>query len=1564
MSPTSVPPPHRTISIISIPSSLYSESSGVILDRAKNNWFEWKSYIERHAKMCHLWPYLTGTITRPDPAVDHSSAFNFDDNNAAAVAFLGVKAIREEQVFMDDYTSASELWAALCARHEKEPGAYAQSVLLQELFACRYVAPERFAVTTMRIRETVQRIFRIGLPTEEALTIIAMMNAMGGHLHHLQSQVATALAASSAAAPYTSVDIIKRLDMEQRIIDGNATTSSTTSDALIATKGKPKFTPRVCTNPGCPNPNGHLAATCFAPGGGMFGKRDEYMAAKKARRDKGKTGVTTAAVSSSGSSSTSSALVCHVDQDGRTVVLDKAAGRAYFVSSEPTPSAYISDGEDSANLASDVAPDWLAAVATSADIIEYQAMVCLTPEDKVSLNWGSHSRASVDPLAYHVTLVLVAARRIPTAGTEPFVFDSGASSHLSPNKQDFYELRPIAPRGIRGVSGSVIHAYGVGKVRLHVGRGTTIVLDDVLYVPQATVRLISISALCNSAARYAVHFEGKEVQITKPGGALVASGTLTSRRLYSLNGTPPLTEHSYVATRLPTLDTWHRRLGHVNHRTVHDMARLHSAKGMPISLSPAPAKCEHCILGKQTRSAVPKVRVGERATRKLGLVYVDLQGAMDVRSASGNVYSLDIIDDFSSRSWALPIPSKDSAEARFEAWANTVEAETGLRIGAVQIDNGELLSNEFKTFLGRRGISLRQTAPYTSAHNGRVERLHRTLMDRARAMRLAASVPANRWDDFLLTANYLSVRTPSRSLPAGVTPYEMWYGRKPDLSHLREIGCRVFVLIQNRHNPKIYERSVECTLIGYGENSKTYRCYHRDTHKVVNSYHVAFIESHEATPTVHTAPATPVVASPIGVAPTPAVLPVDDDPVAPGVSSSAGAAAPWPEELPPPVAPVAPPPAVVAPVVVPAPAVPPRRSSRIPVPSQRRAEADGLPFESQLQRTVDDIRSRSRARVASGIPAPVPGPDPSSSIVAPAVLAEPPVPSAFVVNDPPPLLEPTVEDHLEALAAAEVIPLDVEYPGDPATLDEAMASPFRDQWTASLQDEFKSIKDLGVYKLVPRSSVPAGRRILKGKPVFRLKRNEKGEPVRFKSRWCAKGFQQVYGLDYNRTSSPTMRMESFRVLLHLASSLGWEIEQLDVKTAFLHGILPEDEHLYMEQPKGFEEPGKESWVWELVRGIYGTKQGGRTWNDTLNEYLLSIGFTRLSCEHCIYYRTNERGTVLTGVHVDDFLLTASTSAAKEEFKEELRRKWAIADLGEARFCIGIQIDRDRASRSVAVSQTALIDKIIKEFRMDGPDCAPMSTPMDAGLRLSRTMHAPKTQDEKDRASRLPYRSLIGCLMYLAIGTRPDIALAVQQLSQFLDCYGSIHWDAAKRVVRYLKGTRTLRLVLGGADAANLNGYADASHAGCYDTRRSVGGYCWNLGSGIISWAARKQPTVSTSTTEAEYIASCESAKEAVWLRFLLDGIGFTQPVATVMRVDSTSAMSLSTDSTFHARVKHVDIKWHYLREVVAAKKLALQHVPGHLNVADAFTKPLERKQFLTLRARMGLRLISEEESSG
>jgi hypothetical protein len=314
------------------------------------------------------------------------------------------------------------------------------------------------------------------------------------------------------------------------------------------------------------------------------------------------------------------------------------------------------------------------------------------------------------------------------------------------------------------------------------------------------------------------------------------------KRLYTLNIGSPLVEHSFIATRVPDIETWHRRLGHVNYKSIVDMSDHAMVKGMHINLSSAPPKCQPCILGKQTRTPVPKIREGVRAKEILDVVYIDLTGPQSVQSASGFNYVMNIIDDASSFVHTALLPLKSSAIKALKEWVLLAERETGKKVGSFNIDNGELKSTEFVEFCASRGIRIRWTAPSTSAQNGRVERSHYTQFNSVRTMRAASRLPSNRWDEFILTATYLRMQIATKSLH-NITPYEAYHHQKPDISHLRKIGCRAFVLVLNRHNPKIYQHSEEHVLIGYGKNSKTYRCYHQTSHKVVESYHVAFIES-------------------------------------------------------------------------------------------------------------------------------------------------------------------------------------------------------------------------------------------------------------------------------------------------------------------------------------------------------------------------------------------------------------------------------------------------------------------------------------------------------------------------------------------------------------------------------------------------------------------------------------------------------------------------------------------------------------------------------------------------
>ncbi|KAF8651088.1 hypothetical protein AX14_008508 [Amanita brunnescens Koide BX004] len=348
----------------------------------------------------------------------------------------------------------------------------------------------------------------------------------------------------------------------------------------------------------------------------------------------------------------------------------------------------------------------------------------------------------------------------------------------------------------------------------------------------------------------------------------------------------------------------------------------------------------------------------------------------------------------------------------------------------------------------------------------------------------------------------------------------------------------------------------------------------------------------------------------------------------------------------------------------------------------------------------------------------------------------------------------------------------------------------------------------------------------------------------------------------------------------------------------------------MEQPIGFEEAGKEDWVWKLEQSLYSMKQSGHVWNQTLNECMISWGFQCLVPDYCIYYRNQDSHILIAVIHIDDFLLVSSLEEENEAFKHQMHTKWELSALGEARLCVGIAIKRDHSTRSIYLSQTALINKLITQFGQK--DANPTTLPMVPGLKLQHPDLSTLSKEERQILEKLPYQSLVGALIYLAIGTWIDIKVDVQQLTQFLDCYSFEHWNAAIHLLRHLKGSRSLWLKLGGANEIKLIGYSDSDWANRPDFRRSVGGYAFSLGSGSISWSARKQRNVTTSSCEAKYVAAFKAAKEAVWIRQLLRAIGFPQNEPTTIYCDNNAARILSEDPLLHAQVKHMDIKYHYL----------------------------------------------------
>lgn len=1602
--------------------------TGVLLDKDLSNWIPWSNAMYKSMVLSGLLSYTkdTSLARRPDVTTQPRAHANWNENDERACGFIyGALSDNEVRALgTPPQTDAHAFWTLLETRH-KSDGPIAQVFLIKEAWQVTAVDDEPFTKGIDRIFDLLDHAYAIGDVTLETFKSILVLNFFGRH-QDLQFALQDRIKLSTKSSPFTPSDIREFAADKYRLISATKKEQAAlvlSAQAASTSHGKKKGESRgerptyYCST--CKKETSHISRYCIRAGGGMAGKTiEESKAQKRADFAAEKEGKNSGGAKNNGGAQANSNRIAVA----RT---DSATGRAYLSYVDPahlhasadedfagfvehglpsinTDVDILDEDEDESFMALnqpitdaflsgplDLVPEYK---LLSPQLAEPPAWMTMDGEITTSVNWN-HQRQNIDIANISATALAQNTRTTARAADFPFYLDTGATTHISPSSEDFLTLRPITSRSVKGVGGTSIFATGIGNIKLRIARGAWLMLRDVLFIPAATVRLISVSSIARDS-KVVSHFDDSSCWITsKSSGALIARGELLpSMRLYTLELHSPTADHALAVTHAPDLETWHRRLGHVGYQSLQDMARKGMVEGMSTSLSNAKApKCESCILGKQTKTSVPKKRIegeGHRATRVLEKVWVDLTGPEDTVSKTGNKYIMNLVDDHSNFPWTIPLKDKAQAFPELQKWQKQVELETGFTIGIFITDRGELKSDQMEGWLATRGTVQLFTAPYTSAHIGRVERMHRTLMGKARAMRIYAKCPPNLWDEFYLTASHIHTKTPTRSL-GGLTPYEIFKKRKPDYSYMREIGCQVFVLILNKNNPKLYERSIECVLIGYDFNSKAYRCYDRATRRVYSSYHVRFIESHESPSPPSTQPLplinppTPTTLNEIIQGATSTPIYFDDD--AEEDQLPRNHTSPIPDQIPVPLNPAPINSIADTATKTDQPQHPdqdqavPRRSTRIaehggPVApgstmervrkevAASKAVKDAQRDEKKRKKLqdireeelrndpviLDEAAKQNLCEIGENI---------EGIRVTDTQLAE--ISQVFehlAIDDRDQGAAAERVDRILAAIAehSNIDPRTFGFDEEPKDWADAQLRPPAEaaEWKAAFEDESKSLKDMGVYKLVPRTEVPDTHKIRHCKPVLKNKLDENGNLSRRKVRFVFKGYEQQYGRDYTSTTSPTARMESWRILLHLAGALGWDAQQIDIKTAFLYGLLPDNEVQYMEQPKGFEEPGKETWVWKLQRGLYGMKQAGRIWNRTMNEAMISWGFMRLSCESCIYYRKSNTGIVIAAVHVDDFLSVGDSRAENEKFKMQMKTLWTISDLGDVKFCVGIAVSRDRDARTISLSQTALIDKIISQFGQH--DAFPVNTPMDPGLKLRRPDRTKFSSQDIRQLEKLPYRSLVGCLIYLSVATRPDITYAVQQLSQFLDSFSFVHWNAAIRVVRYLKGTRNLKLTLGGRNAISLLGFTDSDWANCLDTRRSIGGYGFSLGSGLISWTAKKQKTVASSSCEAEYTAAFEAAKEAIWLRTLLSSIDFDQGRASTILCDNNAAINLSEDPSLHQRVKHVDIKYHFLRERVQSSDLRLSYINTHDNLADIFTKALDHTKFKRLRGLLGM----------
>ena len=517
---------------------------------------------------------------------------------------------------------------------------------------------------------------------------------------------------------------------------------------------------------------------------------------------------------------------------------------------------------------------------------------------------------------------------------------------------------------------------------------------------------------------------------------------------------------------------------------------------------------------------------------------------------------------------------------------------------------------------------------------------------------------------------------------------------------------------------------------------------------------------------------------------------------------------------------------------------------------------------------------------------------------------------------------------------------------EPVTYQEAMNCEFSEEWQQAMDDEYESLMKNGTWDLMP---LPPGRKAVDCKWVYKLKEGLHGEKNRFKARLVARGFSQVYGEDYDQVFAPVVRQTTLRLLMTIAGSKNYRVKHYDIKTAFLYGDLQET--IFMKQPQGFKRHGQENLVCCLKKSLYGLKQSARAWNQRLDGVLCKLGFKAAKSDPCLYTKTINNKLMYISIYVDDIIIAFDDEDEIRQIGRQLSEQFEITDLGDARHFLGIEIERNMDG-TYSICQRNYIKKVLDRFGLSWAKGS--SFPMDPGYA--------KAEKGENLPDNHEYRQIIGSLLYLSINSRPDISAATSILSRKVSCPNTLDMNEAKRTLKYLRTTIDYKLKLGDCSLSGLVGYADSDWAGDKTDSKSMSGIIFKYNGASISWMSRKQPCVSLSSTEAEYIALSEAIKEFSWLKSLLDDFGENLDFPITIFEDNQGCIKLANSEGMGRNTKHINTRYNFVKEYVAAEEVKLQYCPTENMLADLLTKPLHGTKMGIFSSKIGLhRSFSIEE---
>ncbi|CAH9100668.1 unnamed protein product [Cuscuta europaea] len=944
-------------------------------------------------------------------------------------------------------------------------------------------------------------------------------------------------------------------------------------------------------------------------------------------------------------------------------------------------------------------------------------------------------------------------------------------------------------------------------------------------------------------------------------------------------------------------DLWHSRLGHPSIKVM----RLLGYSNKTLLDSVGNKICDACMRGKQTRDKFVVSRA--RAVEPFELIHCDVWGPYRVLSTCGARYFLTVVDDFSRTVWVHLMRDKGEVKNILKNFIAMTKRQFDKNVKIVRSDNGKEFIGLQEYFL-LNGIIFQTSCVYTPQQNGRVERKHRHILEMARTLRFHANLPIQFWGECVLTAGYLINRLPSPVLD-NKSPYELLYNKIPVYSQLRVFGCLCYTHEPNTGGDKFAPRGVKCVFLGYAYSQKGWKVYDLQQRRNFVSRDIKFVENEfpfqHGEPTLTNPEATKVDS----FAWETHVRVGDDDDVQEGTCVALDTCQPV-----------------------------------NPVSSQSEGTAN-----HQLHNTVEvgdgdhmvistpSTHTSPTRRSVRTRKEPTWHRDYDVQLNTVKINSHPDVrPTSPADSGNPYSLSHYIKynhfsvPHRAFLAA-------ISMTKEPTSFGEAVRDP---QWRDAMNSEIRALERTGTWQI---QDLPPGKKAIYCKWVYKIKYKSDGSVERYKARLVVCGNRQVHGIDYSETFAPVAKMVTVRTILAVAASSHWELHQMDVDNAFLHGDLREE--VYMHLPPGYSTSSSGK-VCRLLRSLYGLRQAPRCWFSRLTTCLRNYGFTQSHADYSLFTIRKDNKILCVLIYVVDLLITGNDRSMIDQFKLYLGTTFPVKDLGVMKYFLGIEVARN--STGIFMCQRKYVLDILAETGLS--ECKPVTFPMVQNHRLQSDTGPFFSDPER-------YRRLVGKLIYLTL-TRPDICYSVHILSQFMQSPRLAHWEGVLRVLKYLKGRPGQGILLRSDSSLSLTGYCDADWASCPITRRSVTGYFVSLGFSPVSWRTKKQATVSRSSAEAEYRSMASLTCELIWLRNLLRSLGVTHSGPARLYCDNQAALHIASNPVYHERTKHIELDCHFIRDHIQSGTVAPSYTPTNEQPADLLTKALGAQQFDYLLGKMGI----------